>query len=217
VRTAITSCLLISGSWLAAAGYAQAQDKKIWHSEIEFGYVSTTGNSDTANIKGRADVKRESDPWRYQLHADALNASEDDVRSAEKYLLSNKLDYKFSPRNYTFGIVTYEDDTFSGFDWQVTLAAGLGHRLLETDTMTWDVEAGPGYRISKVSDTSTGDEDQREGILRLQTKYSWKVSDNATFEQEASVESGEDNTITRSISIPAMCRMIRRIRIRKRR
>jgi putative salt-induced outer membrane protein len=182
------------------AGSALANDDKVWQGDVEFGYVSTTGNSDTSTIKGRTDIKRELDPWRYQIHGDVLNAKENDERSAEKYFLNNKLDYKFSPRSYVFGYAGYEHDSFSGFDWQVTLASGLGYRLLENDTMTWDAEAGPGYRISKVDDSNSDDSDQREAILRGYTKYTWKLSDTATFEQELSVESGEDNTVTRSVT-----------------
>lgn len=191
---------MISLLALCASCCAYAQDGKIWEGDVELGYVSTSGNTDTSNLKGRVDIKREQDAWRYLVHADALNASQDDERSAEKYFVSNKLDYKFSDRTYVFGYAGYEDDRFSGFDWQATVAAGLGYRILETDRMTWDAEAGPGYRISKVSDTSTGDSDQREAILRGYTKFQWKLSANAVFEQEVSVESGGDNTVTKSIT-----------------
>jgi len=181
-------------------GESSGNEHKTWSGDAELGYVSTAGNTETSTLKARSDLRYEKESWRNLLHADALNTSEDDTRSAEKYFLSNKLDYKFSDRTYVFGFTSYEHDSFSGFKYQATAAAGIGYRLLQADTMTWDVEAGPGYRISKVDDDNTEDRDQRETILRLSTKYSWKLSDNATFEQEASVESGADNTVTRSIT-----------------
>jgi putative salt-induced outer membrane protein YdiY len=173
---------------------------KIWSGSVEMGYVSTTGNTNTSNIKGHADLKREKDQWRYEAQADALNTEEDDKRSAEKYFLSNKLDYTFAPNTYTFGYASYENDRFSGYDWQAVVAAGVGYRLLDTDTMTWDVEAGPGYRYSKVSENTEGAGDEKEAIARLSTKYQWKLSDTAVFQEELSVESGSSNTVTRSIT-----------------
>jgi putative salt-induced outer membrane protein len=178
---------------------AETEPGQLWSGDAELGYVATGGNSDTSSLKARTDIKRESDPWRYLVHADAFNASENSSRTAEKYFLSNKLDYKFSDRSYIFGFASYEHDSFSGFAWQGTAASGVGYRIIQNDTMTWDVETGPGYRVSKVDDSSEGS-DQHEVILRLSTKYSWKLSDTATFEQEASVESGADNTVTRSIT-----------------
>lgn len=184
---------------LSAAGEVIAENN-IWSGDLEVGYVSTGGNSETSTLKGRVDLKREVDNWRYQFHFDSLNAKEEDGRSAEKYFLTNKLDYKFSERSYTFAYASYEDDRFSGFDWQAVLAAGYGRRLLETDTMTWDAEVGPGYRISNIGDTAGEEDTEREVILRAHTKYQWKLTDTATFEQEVTSESGADNTVTRSIT-----------------
>ncbi|MDX9874467.1 MAG: DUF481 domain-containing protein [Spongiibacteraceae bacterium] len=177
---------------------ASAQDVVgLWSTDIEFGYVSVSGNSESSSVKGRLDSKRESDNWRYHIHFDALNTSEDDTRSAERYFLSNKIDYKFGERSYSFLHASYEDDRFSGYDWQAVIAAGYGYRLIDRADMTWDIEGGPGYRVSKIADSSQ-DDDEREGILRLQTDFEWHLTDNATFEQVLSVEHGSENTVSRS-------------------
>jgi len=65
--------------------------------------------------------------------------------------------------------------------------------------MQWDVEVGPGYRKSKIDAGLEGD-DSEELIVRLSSHYSWAVSDNASFSQTVNVESGKDNTITRSVT-----------------
>lgn len=196
---------LLSALTLTAAAAATAQDTPAdegpWSGDIEFGYVSTSGNTETTSMKGRAEVLREVDKWRYNLHFDALNASEDGDRSAEQYLVWNKLDYKYSERGYLFGYASYSDDRFSGFDYQAVISAGWGYRILENENMTWDAEVGPGYRINKVSETNGfTEDDDREVILRGYTKYQWQISDSAKFTQELSVEAGSDNTISRSVT-----------------
>lgn len=200
MRYFITTGLVCAAS-LACADPAAAP-AKLWTGNVEFGYVSTTGNSQSSSIKGHTDVKRERDKWRYLIQADALNTSEDNQRSAERYFLSNKLDYTFAPHTYTFGYASYENDRFSGYAWQGVVSAGIGYRLLDSETMTWDIEGGPGYRYAKISDVTTDPDasDEKEAILRLSTKYQWKVSDTATFQQELSMESGSSNTVSRSIT-----------------
>jgi putative salt-induced outer membrane protein len=190
--------VLTLGTALCGAVSAQ-ENTKLWTTDLELGYVSTAGNSDTSSLKVRADTKREGDVWRYIAHFDALNTEEDGSRSAEKYFFSNKLDYKISARSYVFGYASYEEDRFSGYDWQAVGAAGYGYRILENDTMTWDLEAGPGYRVSNVSDNTLSD-NEHEVILRAYTKYEWRLTENATFEQELGAESGGDKTVTRSVT-----------------
>lgn len=189
---ALTCCLAAA----LPGAYAQ-ENSQLWTTDIELGYVSTSGNSEASSLKARLESKREVDQWRYLIHFDSLNSEEDGERSAERYFLSNKLDYKFGDRSYLFGFASYEDDRFSGYDWQAVAAAGYGYRIIEADNMTWDAEAGPGYRVSAVEDDTIAD-DEHELILRASTKFQWLITDNATFEQELSTEVGQDKTVSRS-------------------
>lgn len=175
---------------------------KIWSGDMEAGYVSTSGNTEETSVKGRLDVNRETAEWRYNVHFDSLNNESDGERTAEKYFASNRLGYQFDERNYVFGYASYDEDHFSGFDFQATVSAGYGRRLLNTETMQWDLEVGPGYRFSKVDAEGTpedGDESE-EAILRVFSKYEWSFTETSKFSQELSSEAGDDNTISKSIT-----------------
>ncbi len=183
-----------------SAGAVMAEEAPAWKADLELGYVATTGNTETTSIKTRADLTHESEQWKNLAHFDSLNTSEEDGRSAEKYFLSNKLDYKMDGGSYWFAYGSFDNDRFSGFEWQATAAAGYGRTFLQDrENMRLDVEAGPGYRTSKLDEDLVGD-DEDEVILRAYGKYQWNVSDNALFEQELSMESGSENTISKSIS-----------------
>ncbi len=195
IRTAaMTAATLLA--LLPQLALAQEGDKP-WKSNVELGYVSTDGNSETSTLKVRATAAYESESWRNDTQLEALNSEEGSERSAERYFASNKTGYKFSETNYVFGYLSYEDDRFSGYDWQGVVAAGFGYRALETETLLWDLEAGPGYRYSKVQDSTLSD-DEEELILRAYTNFEWKISDSATFQQELSSEIGQDKTVSRS-------------------
>ncbi len=195
------SRLLIATAGISASslGLAQSAETK-WDGDLELGYVSTSGNSETSNMKFRADAKRTSGNWLYDAHFDSLNSEEDGTRSAEKYFVSNRVSYSYTKENYWFGYGSYEDDRFSGYDYQATVAAGIGRRLIDRGTMNWDIEFGPGYRVGKLEQETADEKDDKEVIGRLFSKYSWQFSPNARFVQEIGVESGSDNTTSRSVT-----------------
>lgn len=185
-----------------ASGQLAAEDTvddKLWSGDLEFGYVDTSGNTEETTIKSRADVNREHNEWRYKLQFDAMNSKSSGVRSAEKYFLSNRLAYQYTDTDFIFGYIAYDDDRFSGFDYQATVAAGWGRRLINEEDMQWDLELGPGYRISKVDGNSTAD-DTEEAIFRAFSSFSWDFSETANFSQSLNIETGSDNTISKSIT-----------------
>jgi putative salt-induced outer membrane protein YdiY len=192
-----SSILLVTASSTLFA--QQPAPVKLWSGDLEFGYLDTSGNTEETTITGKADINREKEAWRNKLLFDSLNSSASGDRSAEKYFLSDRLAYQFNQYDYAFGYASYDDDRFSGFDYQATIAAGYGRRLLNDATMQWDAEIGPGYRISRVNDNSPS-EDSEDVIIRLYTNYSWDITDTATFSQLVNVESGDDNTISKSIT-----------------
>lgn len=192
---------MVAGLALSASGLSLAQSAETkWDGDLELGYVSTSGNSETSNMKFRADAKRSSGNWLYDAHLDTLNAEEDGDRSAERYFLSNRLSYSYTKQNYWFTYGSYEDDRFSGYDYQATVAAGIGRRLIDSGTMNWDIEFGPGYRVGKLEEETADEKDDKEVIGRLFSKFSWQFSPNARFVQEIGVESGSDNTTSRSVT-----------------
>lgn len=190
--------LAILAAALVTTATAETATPKLWKGDVEFGYVQKDGNTNETTLKGHSDIERKREQWQYNIEADAANTETDGVRSAEAYFLSNRLSYDFSPNNYTFGYISYDDDRFSGFKYQATVAFGYGRRLINRDNMKWDIEAGPGYRRSEVDPGVTGESDSEEAILRLYSKYSWDFSDSATFAQKISAEAGDANTISRS-------------------
>lgn len=185
----------------AAAAPAAVPAAKLWSGEIAIGYANQSGNTEETTYSGKFDIEREKDQWRYKILLDSLNSKASGERSSERYFLSNRLAYQFSDTNYAFGYAAYDDDRFSGFDYQATLSAGYGRRLLNNEKMQWDVEVGPGYRESKTEATGTTESDTSEElIVRMYTNYSWNFTDTANFSQTLEVEAGSDNTISRSVS-----------------
>ena len=199
IAAAAIGTALMTSQAFAATGSLYGLDS--WDHPVE-GHLS----AEDTNIKGRFDAEREVEQWRFTTHFDSLNSKSDDERTAEKYYVTNRIAYKFNQNDYAFVYQSYDNDQFSGFDYQATIAAGYGRRILLPPPMTWDIEVGPGYRYSKLDDSSTNISLGRDGettdelILRLYTQYTWELSDTSTFQQTLNVESGKETTISKSVT-----------------
>ena len=167
-----------------------------WNSEAELGFVKTTGNTETESFVLKARVINTREKWRHIARGEALRNADGDTVTAEKYFLSGKSEYTFRDRSYVFGLVTYDDDRFSGFNYQLLGVLGYGRVVMERESVKLNLEVGAGGRQS---DPEIGDTDN-EAVLRAAGDFEWKISKSATFIQELSSDIGEDKTITRSLT-----------------
>lgn len=184
---------LAMGCWLGAAA---AEGADGFGGEAELGMVTTSGNTNTRSVNAKVRLRYLSGPWRNEGRLEGLRTSDGGAVTAERYVVSGKSDYRFTSADYVFVTVRYEDDRFSGYDYQLSEAVGYGRRLVDDARVTLDLEIGAGGRHSR----ETGGRQRDEGILRGAAKLAWDVSPTARFTEDLLVESGESNTYTESVS-----------------
>lgn len=182
---------------MAVCGSAMAAPHSRWSGEAELGFVSTSGNTETETFNAKAKVVNDRERWRHTGKLDVLTASDEGDRTAERYFLSEKSDYKLSRISYLFLLLTYEDDRFTGYDYRASESVGYGRTVISRTNLTLDLEGSIGARQSEL--IATGNRSS-EGIARLAGALNWKISDSAKFSQDLESEIGEDATITRSVS-----------------
>lgn len=187
--------LLLATSGVIAA--EEEKEKSPWTSSAEVGYVNTSGNTNTSALKLIFDIAYEVEKWKHAGHFDTLQAETDDIDTADKWLASYQADYKIDDKNYVWGRASYEDDAFSGFEYQAKLSAGYGRKIDIKDNMVLDLEIGPGYRHFK-DETQPDSED--EALLRLFGKYIWNITDTSSFDQELTADYGEKQEEWKSVT-----------------
>ncbi|MBI1195679.1 MAG: DUF481 domain-containing protein [Gammaproteobacteria bacterium] len=185
---------VISGLMLANAGLVTADPLK---GDGELGYTSTTGNTHNKNLNAKLSLSKKDGLWRHKGKLEALGSTTDSVTTAERYLLTAKTTRDFTEKSYGFGDFRYENDRFSGYDYQATLAGGVGKRFIEDAVQTVDASAGLG--INSNQNSVTGKSEQ-QGILMLKGNYLRNVSPSAVFTEDLSVESGSKNTYVESVT-----------------
>jgi putative salt-induced outer membrane protein len=162
-----------------------------WKGKGEVGIVFARGNADTDTANVKLDTSREVDRWKHSFGVAALRAANDGVVTAERYGASWQSDYKLSDRSFWFGGLRYEQDQFSGFDYQASLSTGYGYKFIDTERTKFNGQAGVGYRRLKLLPTGrieTG------AIFRGDLKFEHALTDTTKIIDTFVIEAGSANT-----------------------
>ena len=195
MKKSIFKSTLLTGLLMTGIGQTWADDKSenkgIWSGSGQLGLTSTSGNSDTESITAGLKIKYETGNWINDMGLDILQASSNDVDTAERYIITSKTGYKLSENNYVFYGTRYENDNFTGFDYVNTTSAGWGHKFKDTDTRRLITEIGLGYKIEALDI----DRQENSGLAFTgKLDYMRQLTETITFENFTTLESTEDNT-----------------------
>ncbi|EGA71751.1 hypothetical protein VISI1226_19229 [Vibrio sinaloensis DSM 21326] len=209
----------MSKHWLLAASlvgsthcYAAEEDQgspdidvpSPWNTEVEFGYQSHTGNSDSRSMNSRLAANytsgrhRSSGEWKYYL---LYKDGEEDKRQSSYTIQS---DYKLSPKTYLYGSFKGVDSLYSAYFRDYTFSGGLGYQFSNTERWVLEVEVGPGFRYQEPNLEEIDDDDiifpniVEEGIFRGNLTTTWQALDNLKLEASVTMVSGKSNTRTDS-------------------
>ena len=187
---------------VAIAPFASAQEADNWKGETELGVLITSGTTEETNIKGRLGLVHEVETWRNTGEFRTNYSETDDETTAEEYLAALETNYKFDKNHYWFLRGSYEDDRFSGYDFESSVTTGYGHRVWTSGERSFlDLSVGGGYRYNKLETVNAQGEDaEKEAIARLAGQFDYALSENSLFRQKLSTEIGldENNTVTES-------------------
>jgi putative salt-induced outer membrane protein len=117
-----------------------------WSGKGEVGYVMSRGNADTDSANAKLDLADVAGDWKQSFHLEGLYGRSDEITSAERWAALLQTDYQFTARAFSFGAVHFLQDEFSGFQYQASVTAGLGYKILATDSDKLTAQLGVGYR-----------------------------------------------------------------------
>jgi putative salt-induced outer membrane protein len=192
---------------IAATLFAALPAHADWSGKGEAGMVIASGNTETETANLKLQLANEVDKWKHQFGAAALYASSDpEGTTAQRWEVSEQSDYNYSPRDFWFGAARYEDDRFSGFNYQATVSAGYGRKFIDTDVTKFTGTAGLGYKFFETQDVL----DEVTGVLLVPGESDSQVVFRGTLDYDHSftattslldkfiVEAGSDNTFVQN-------------------
>ncbi|BDI61695.1 YdiY family protein [Qipengyuania nanhaisediminis] len=183
---------------LAAAQAAEAAAEKDairnaglfegWTGRGELGAFNATGNSSNTGLTAALALTREGIDWRHKLRARADFQRSNGVTTREQFLAAYEPNLILSERLFAYALAQYERDRFQGFSARYSVSGGLGYEVIDTDTMTLSVQAGPAWRrTERLDGTSSGN---LAGLASAD--FDWQLAENIAVTQDLSafVQSG---------------------------
>ncbi|MBK6597500.1 MAG: DUF481 domain-containing protein [Proteobacteria bacterium] len=189
--------LILVGAAAVAPAHAE------WKGQGQAGIVFARGNTDTDTANVKVEMAKEINSWTHKFGIAALRAATSGDKTAERYEGMWQSDYKISERNYYWGGVRYEDDRFSGFDYQASATTGYGRKFINTDDTKFVGEIGVGYRrlktLAQIGPPILASETSGNAILRGFLGYETKLTDTTSLIDKFTVEAGSDNTFMSNV------------------
>jgi putative salt-induced outer membrane protein len=146
-------------------------------------------------------VAREFVKWKHQLGVSAVYQSDEIGATGQRWEGRGQSDYKFHPKGFWFGSARYEEDRFSGFEYQATYGSGLGWRFYDDPITKFIIQLGAGYKVFRTRDALADDEvtilpgERREELIaQLSIDFERELTATTKIVDQFLVESGANNT-----------------------
>jgi len=173
-----------------------------WTGKGEAGLVIANGNTDTENANAKLESILTAGKWKHAFGAAGIYASDDEGATGQRWEVYEQTDYNFSDRTFWFGAGRYEQDRFSGFEYQIIASSGLGRHFIDNDATKLIGTAGFGYKFFETRDeidATTGaliaeGDTGNEVVFRSTLDYDHALTDTTRLLDKFLVEAGADNT-----------------------
>ncbi len=205
--TAIASAAALS--LCAGAAFAQAKTDGQWRGLAGASISTTSGNSSTNNILLNVDMARLTAADKIStggyINRGSSKAAGVTTTTNNKWGLNGQYDYNLTPRTYVFGKLGLEGDKVIDLSLRRTLAGGMGYKVINTATTTFDVFGGLASIHSKYNSNQliggvTGTGFSTTSLL-LGEESSHKLSDAIFFKQRVELYprlSGDGGTLAKA-------------------
>jgi putative salt-induced outer membrane protein len=183
-----------------------------WTANGQLGLVAARGNTTTTSGNASFAAAHRLGLWTLGGGLAALYASTHHITTQEDLSLNLQADRDFGPRAFWFGTGRYDRNLFSGFDYQKTLAGGLGYNFVKSKPTRLSAELGVGYRIQRpiiitlnsaggIEDWTTGHPIRpqpvvREAVLYAALDYQHRITASTRILNSLLIESGSSDTMT---------------------
>lgn len=162
-----------------------------WTAKGDLGASFASGNSENQSASANLEMKYKTDGWQHTLGFAGNYGNDGDQTTAQRWEVRGQTQHDISARAYAFGAGRYDDDRFSQYDYQASLAGGLGYRIIDGERTKLWVQGGPGYRYAEIQETG---ETEDGVIFRGDLGFDHQLTETTKIVDRFLVEAGSDNT-----------------------
>jgi len=170
---------------------ADARTDGLWRGSGGAALSLTTGNSEAGSVALTLNLTNQTQQDKTTLGG-AYNYGRGKTAgisstTTNKWNAFGQYDYHLGQRVYGFGRLGGEGDRLARLDWRAFGSAGLGYKLVDADTTSFNVFGGAGYTTDRYSSVQTidgrvGTRFSRTSVV-LGEDSSHRISDSTRFSQ----------------------------------
>lgn len=153
--------------------------------EFVMGGAYANGNTERRQLDLDAKVSYRAGRVQDTYKAHFELADNGAITIAQRWMVGAQSSIDIYEGLYGFGFINYDDDRFSGYSYELDGGIGAGYRIVKTDDILLSIEAGPGYRYSKVPILIGPN--QKKLFARGIINFEWMISDVAKLENTFAV------------------------------
>jgi putative salt-induced outer membrane protein len=180
---------------------APAQALAQWTAKAEAGVIAARGNTDTDSANVKFDVAREFIKWKQSIGLTGVYASDGSGATGQRWEGRGQSEYTFNKQGFWFGSARYEEDRFSGFEYQSTLGSGVGWRFFDDPITKFTAQIGVGYKIFETREALADDgvtvipaAREQDVIGQGTIDFDRQLTETTRLSNKLLVEAGADNT-----------------------
>jgi putative salt-induced outer membrane protein YdiY len=161
---------------------AQTPPPADWTGNFGAGLALTSGNTDTKNFNlsfGLVHDPRERNVFRFSgLY---LRGDKDGESTVDRTAINIRDEYTLSTRVFFFGQNDYVRDHFKQIDYLISPTAGIGLKVINTETALFAVDTS----LGGVWEKNTGLDVNGNGAYNAGERLSWRISEFSTLTHAA--------------------------------
>ncbi|MDQ2779693.1 MAG: DUF481 domain-containing protein [Pseudomonadota bacterium] len=192
------ACLALASFACAVSAHAQVKTDNQWRGTGGLAAAYTSGNSDTSSLALTGDLTKATlaDKISFGANYNYARSKAEGVRTttADKWSLLGQYDYNLGQRTYAFGKLGFEGDKVIDLTLRSTVGAGVGYKVIDTDTTSFNVFTGVGYSRDKYDTVQTINDRTSQNFSRASLLFgeesSHKLSDTTSFKQRLEYSPG---------------------------
>lgn len=205
-RTPCAAASLRAGRGLAWLALACACPPALadWKGKGEAGLLIARGNSVATSANAKLDLSYRSDAWRTSVRLAQLYGRNASFTTAQRFESRVQAERTLGERVFWFAAVRYENDAFSGFDYQTSVSTGVGYRIYDSAGTRLTATLGAGYRRLRTETlvrSAEGEVLSRErgrpdsdAVANAALEYEHSLTASTRLANRLRVESGVGNT-----------------------
>ena len=162
-----------------------------WSGSLSASLSATSGNTDTGDFSLGARMRYGAGPWNHSFGAAIEYGEDNGVTSKEEAFGTYEANRYFNESFYLFGLGSVRYDDFASNRYDAFLGAGPGYRVVNTEDMTWRIQAGPGVRYTE--DQLGDSETELAGLAS--SRFFYEVSETVFLTNDTDVLHSSDGTL----------------------